>query len=108
MKPETISAQTLWGKVVLYLREHNDRILHVMCGDITDVEYDGDEFVISSKEDYVVNMLNDKTNYDELKNALGAFNIKKFKIQKKQKQASNDENIAILNKFFDNKTIITD
>ena len=103
-----MSAQMLWGKVVLYLREHNDRILHVMCGDITDVEYDGDEFVLSSKEDYVVNMLNDKTNYDELKNALSAFNIKKFKIQKKQKQASNDENIAILNKFFDNKTIITD
>lgn len=103
-----MSAQTLWGKVILYLREHNDRILHVMCGDIRDVEFDGEEFVISSKEDYVVNMLSDKTNYEELKKALMAFNINKFRIQKKQKQASNDENIAILNKFFGNLTKIID
>ena len=103
-----MSAQTLWGKVILYLREHNDRILHVMCGDIRDVEYDGEEFVISSKEDYVVNMLNDKTNYDELQKALMAFNINKFRIQKKKKQASNDENIAILNKFFGDLTKIID
>ena len=51
---QKMSAQTLWGKVILYLREHNDRILHVMCGDIRDVEFEGDEFVISSKEDYVI------------------------------------------------------
>ncbi len=103
-----MSAQSLWGKVILYLREHNDRILHVMCGDIRDVEFDKDEFVISVKEDYVLNMLNDKTNIAELEKALLALNVKKFRIQKKQKQASNDENIAILNKFFDDSTKIID
>lgn len=79
-----------------------------MCGDIRDVEFDKDEFVISVKEDYVLNMLNDKTNIAELEKALLALNVKKFRIQKKQKQASNDENIAILNKFFDDSTKIID
>lgn len=105
---QKMSVQTLWGKVILYLREHNDRILHVMCGDIRDVEFEGDEFVISSKEDYVISMLLDKTNYNELKKALEVFNIFKFRVQKTQKKASNDENIAILNKFFDNITQIID
>ena len=72
------------------------------------MEFDKDEFVISVKEDYVLNMLNDKTNIAELEKALLALNVKKFRIQKKQKQASNDENIAILNKFFDDSTKIID
>lgn len=97
-----LSALSIWGKVVLYLREHNDRILHVMCGDIRDVEFSGDTFVISSEEDSVINMLNEKSNQAELNRALEMFGVFDFVVQKKKKLASDDENIQILNKFFDN------
>ena len=43
---EHLTAKTLWGRLVIYLREHNQVILHIVCGDIENVKYDGDTLII--------------------------------------------------------------
>ena len=54
-----LSAKTVWGKVVLYLKEHRHIALHVACGDITDVALDGDKFVVNIYDGALVNLLTD-------------------------------------------------
>ncbi len=52
-----LSPRTVWGKVVLYLKEHHMVALHVACGDITDVEIDGQNIVINAKDGMLFNLL---------------------------------------------------
>lgn len=54
-----LSAKNVWGKVVLYLREHRQVALHVACGDITDVQIDGDSLMINIEDGMIYNLLND-------------------------------------------------
>lgn len=51
------SARTVWGKVVLFLKEHRYVALHVACGDITDVEISGNELIINAKDGMLFNLL---------------------------------------------------
>ena len=57
---EHLTAKTLWGRLVIYLREHNQVILHIVCGDIENVKYDGDTLIISPEQKNVVDLLNEK------------------------------------------------
>ncbi len=100
--PAKLSAKNIWGKVTIYLREHNNMILHIICGDIMDVEDENGVFVINTNN-YTFNILQEKRNYDELQKALEFFGYKKFEIRIKQKALTKEENLAILNKFFDNQ-----
>ncbi len=52
-----LSARTVWGKVVLFLKEHKFIALHVACGDITDVEIKGNELVINARDGMLYNLL---------------------------------------------------
>ena len=52
-----LSAKTVWGKVVLFLKEHRHIALHVACGDITDVVLDGEKFVVNVYDGTLVNLL---------------------------------------------------
>ena len=58
----------MWGKVVLFLKEHRHIALHVACGDITDVELDGNNLKINVFDGTLVGMLNDGKR--EIENAL--------------------------------------
>ena len=100
-----LSASELWGKLTIYLREHNNIILHIICGELRDVEYDNDVFVIYAN-DYTADMLTENRNYSELKKAFEFFDVKQFEIRKQKKALSVEENIQILNKYFDNQTKI--
>ena len=51
------SAKTVWGKIVLYLKEHKEIALHVACGDITDVQIDGGKLIINTFEGTLVSLL---------------------------------------------------
>lgn len=63
IKPPAASASSdvreIWGKVVLFLKEHKHVALHVACGDITDVKIDGSSLVISTTDTTVAALLND-------------------------------------------------
>ncbi len=54
-----LSARTVWGKVVLFLKEHRQIALHVACGDITDVALDGNNFIINIEDGMMQNLLNE-------------------------------------------------
>lgn len=54
-----LSARTVWGKVVLFLKEHRQIALHVACGDITDVALDGNNFIINIEDGMMQNLLSE-------------------------------------------------
>ncbi len=104
---EKLSARTIWGKVIVFLREHHLVALHIACGDITDVEKVDDTFYINTTEDFLYDLLKSEDNYKELNSALNNFGIKNFKIIKKEKILSkSQEDLAKLKNIFGNKLII--
>jgi len=52
-----LTANNVWGKVVLYLKEHKKVALHVACGDITNAQIEGDKLVIRSSDDFLIDIL---------------------------------------------------
>lgn len=63
-----LSVKNVWGKVVLFLKEHHQVALHVACGDITDVSIDGDRLVVNASEGMLAQIL--KEGRREIENAL--------------------------------------
>ena len=49
----------MWGKVVLYLKEHRLIGLHVACGGLTDVSIDEDNFIINVEDGMMLNIINE-------------------------------------------------
>ena len=76
-----MSATNVWGKIVLYLKEHKKVALHVACGDITNAKIEGDKLVIRSSDDFVIDVLeNDRK---EIENAIRWQGLDlKFEVQK--------------------------
>ncbi len=103
---KNLSARTLWGKIIVYLREHNNNILHIVCGDITDVEIENDKFIIKTTEQSIIDMLNEIDNYKQLQNAFKFFGYENIEIQKNKKQITDEDNINVLKKYFNNEVII--
>ena len=52
-----LSASNVWGKVVLYLKEHKKVALHVACGDITNAKIEDGKLVIRSSDDFLIDVL---------------------------------------------------
>ncbi|MCM1324945.1 MAG: hypothetical protein NC218_12610 [Acetobacter sp.] len=67
-KQGSLSPKTIWGKVVLFLKEHRQVALHVACGDITDVEITSTALVVKVKDSMLNNLLCDGRR--EIENAL--------------------------------------
>ena len=102
-----LSPRNIWGRVVLWLREHHSVALHIACGDITDVEFDGDVYKINTTESFLYELLQSEDNYKDLKTAFANFGIEKFQVVKKDKKISkSQEDIAKLKPIFGNKLII--
>ena len=101
-----LSAKTVWGKVVLFLKEHRQIALHVACGDITDVELDGNKLILNVFDGKLVNMLNDGRR--EIENALRWQGLEhKVVVNIKETQLSKSEqDIKRLKAVFDDEKII--
>ncbi len=80
--------------------------MHIVCGDITDVDVVNEKFIIKTAEQSIIDMLNEKENYKQLQNAFNFFGFEKFEIEKSKKQATDEDNIKVLNKYFNNEVII--
>ena len=52
-----ISANNVWGKVVLYLKEHHKVALHVACGDITNARIEDGKLLIRSSDSFLIDVL---------------------------------------------------
>lgn len=102
-----LSPRDIWGKVIIYLREHHCVALHIACGDITDVVFDNDKFIIGTTETFLYDLLKSEENQNDLKRALKAFNIENFEVALKEKILTKSQrDIAKLNKYFDGEIII--
>lgn len=100
-----LSAKTVWGKVVLFLKEHRHIALHVACGDITDVELDGNNLILNVFDGALVNLLAEGKR--EIENALRWQGLEhKLVIKIKENQYSKTElDIKRLKEVFDSITI---
>lgn len=96
-----LSAKTVWGKVVLYLKEHRHIALHVACGDITDVALDGDRFIVNIYDGALVNLLTEGRR--EIESALRWQGIEqKLVVNIKQVQYTKaEQDIKRLNEVFE-------
>lgn len=87
---QKLSSKTIWGKVVLFLKEHHEIALHVACGDITDVEIEGENLVINVYDGMLVGLLDGGKR--EIENALRWQGLDmNVKINIKTEERSRDE-----------------
>lgn len=102
-----VSPRTLWGKVIIYLREHHAVALHIACGDITEVDMQNGVFNIYTTEDFLYELLQSEDNKQELKKALNNFGVQQFEIIKKDKKLPVAQfDLKILKEIFKDKLII--
>ena len=97
---KSFSPRTQWGKLVIYLREHNNIALHIACGDITEVEVVNGVFKMYSTQDYIIELLSNEENQKQLTAAFKWLGYDKFELVKKEKQKGAMEDIAQLKKYF--------
>ena len=57
-----LSPKTLWGKIIIDFREKNNIMMHLVCGDITNVSIENRVFIIRSDQQTVIDMLNQNDN----------------------------------------------
>ncbi len=106
MQNLNLSAKQIWGKVVVMLREKQQTILHIVCGDITNIEKNGTTLVATTREQSVYTLLNQPSNLQILTNLLGNFGICSFKVEFVQSANNMTQNIEILKRFFDQNITI--
>ena len=101
-----MSAKTIWGRIVLYLRENKQVALHVACGDITDVELEGDNLVVNVYDKMLENLL--KEGKREIERAISwqGVNVKLVLNFKSIEKSSQDKDIEKLKQMFGNEIII--
>ena len=98
-----MSPKTIWGKIIIDFREKNNIMMHLVCGDITNVSVENGVYIIRSDQKNVIDMLNENDNNKELMLELNKYGIKEFKIIQDEKAKTDEENILILKKYFDNE-----
>ena len=96
----TLSPRTQRGKLVIYLREHNNIALHIACGDITEVDIEDGVFKIYTTESYIIDMLQAEDNQKQLQNAINWLGYEKYELVQRQKQKGMQEDILTLKKYF--------
>ena len=64
------SARTIWGKVVLFLKEKKHIALQIACGDIIDTDLAEDKFVITTDDAYIEKILTTPENTKIIEDAL--------------------------------------
>lgn len=105
--PKTLSPRTIWGRIIIYLREHGYVAMHMACGDITDVSMAENVFVIKAEEQFLIDLLQHDDNKYILKQAFMSQGIKEYRIEKKDKKTDVvKQDIQRLKVLFGDKLII--
>lgn len=102
----SLSPKNVWGKIVLYLKEHKKISLYVACGDITDVKIDDKKLAIKTSDDFLISVLEDGKR--ELENALRwqGLNLEVEIIKFESIDQMRDKDILKLSKLFGEKLIL--
>lgn len=67
---ENLTPRTIWGKVILYLKEKRYISLQVACGDIVDVEIKDNSFIVRTEESLMFEVLTNEKNKKIIEEAL--------------------------------------
>lgn len=103
-----LSVNNVWGKIVLYLKEHKKVALHVACGDITNAKIEDKKLIVRTSDDFLIDVL--ESGRKEIENALRwqgldiEFVVQKFE-SNKQKINKDVKKIEV---FFGNKVSFED
>lgn len=85
-----LSAKNIWGKVVLFLKEHRMTALHVACGDITDVGLDQNNLIVRVEDGMLADLM--KEGRRDIESALRWQGLDiSLKVEIIQKQISDEE-----------------
>lgn len=97
-----LSANNVWGKIVLYLKEHKKVALHIACGDITNAKIENGDLVIRSSDDFLIDVL--ENGRREIENAIRWQGLDmKFVIEKfESKEQKINKDIKNLQTYFGN------
>lgn len=100
-----MSPKNVWGKVVLYLKEHKKISLFVACGDITDVQIENNQLFIKTSDDFLVSVLEEGKK--ELENALRwqGLNMEVKIVKFENDEQLRDKDIIKLKRFFGDKLV---
>ena len=100
-----MSPNNVWGKVVLYLKEHKKISLFVACGDITDVQIENNQLFIKTSDDFLVSVLEEGKK--ELENALRwqGLNMEVKIVKFENNEQLRDKDIIKLKRFFGDKLV---
>lgn len=100
-----MSPKNIWGKVVLYLKEHKKISLFVACGDITDVQIENNQLFIKTSDDFLVSVLEEGKK--ELENALRwqGLNMEVKIVKFENDEQLRDKDIIKLKRFFGDKLV---
>ncbi len=100
-----MSPKNVWGKVVLYLKEHKKISLFVACGDITDVQIENNQLFIKTSDDFLVSVLEEGKK--ELENALRwqGLNMEVKIVKFENNEQLRDKDIIKLKRFFGDKLV---
>ena len=100
-----MSPKNVWGKVVLYLKEHKKISLFVACGDITDVHIENNQLFIKTSDDFLVSVLEEGKK--ELENALRwqGLNMEVKIVKFENNEQLRDKDIIKLKRFFGDKLV---
>ena len=100
-----MSPKNVWGKVVLYLKEHKKISLFVACGDITDVQIENNQLLIKTSDDFLVSVLEEGKK--ELENALRwqGLNMEVKIVKFENNEQMRDKDIIKLKRFFGDKLV---
>ena len=98
----SLSARTVWGKLVLKLKELNLITLHTACGEIRNVKFLKNVLIVAIQEEYLFKMLTSSINLAKISELLkeidSRIEVKFNKIEDKNKESK--ENLNKLKSLF--------
>lgn len=95
-----MSAKTIWGKIVSYLRENKQVALYVACGDITDVELEGDNLIVNIQDNMIAILLSEGRREIERAISWQGVNVKLVLNFKEIQKTKQEQDIQRLTELF--------
>ncbi len=103
-----LSVNNVWGKIVLYLKEHKKVALHVACGDITNAKIEDKKLIVRTSDDFLIDVL--ESGRKEIENALRWQGLDmEFVVQKfESNEQKINKDVKKIEVFFGNKVSFED
>ena len=70
LKKDNYSPKQVWGKLLTRLRESGEAALFVSCGEIEEIEIEGENLVAKTEKEYLYNLIANDQNILSIKRAL--------------------------------------